>query len=458
MRASEPINGNRSHVGKNSSTRRQFVKQGTALAAGGLSVLGATSTPARAATTGPRSSPRARRAQVTGAVTFVIWADAVETASWDPIVAAFNVEHPDIEVEVQAVPAESWAGFFDAVSTRIAGGQVPDVMRVATEGQQLFASRGLVEPLDAYIERDQEELQDFFDDVHPNLMEWTRTYSSPDDQLYYIPHGFNTMCVWYSTELFGQAGVEEPTDDWSWDDFRAAAEQLTQPGQVYGMHVSPAYFASVMPWFLTNGTSTLNEDWTESLVAQPASIEAAQWMRSLVEDGISPQPGGEFDAFAAMAQGQVAMFGGGRWPTASMRALDYVDKVKLVAWPQRTTKGSPVGWDGHPIMQASENKDAAWEFVKFLASEEAQRIEVEQGGPTVPPRQSLATSEAFLENAPEGMSKLYEALDYATPIPSPRAGNVIEQDIIDTFTQILAGNAEPEEALQQLDQQIQANL
>lgn len=401
---------------------------------------------------------RAARRQVSGRVVFVIWADAVETASWDPIVAAFNVQQPDIEVEVQAVPAESWAGFFDAVSTRIAGGDVPDVMRVATEGQRLFASRGLVQPLDDYIERDQDELQDFLDDVHPNLMEWTRTYSSTDGQTYYLPHGFNTMALWYSTELFQEAGVEEPTDDWTWDDFRAAAEQLSQPGQVFGMHVSPAYFASVMPWFLTNGISTLNEDWTQSTVAEPAAVEAATFMRSLVADGISPQPGGEFDAFASMAQGRLAMFGGGRWPTASMRELDYVDKVKLVAWPQEVGKGSPVGWDGHPIMQASENKDAAWEFVKFLASEEAQRIEVEQGGPTVPPRQSLATSEAFLANAPEGMSKLYEALDYATPIPSPDEGNIIEQDIIDTFTQILAGNAEPEEALATLDQQIQASL
>jgi multiple sugar transport system substrate-binding protein len=224
------------------------------------------------------------------------------------------------------------------------------------------------------------------------------------------------------------------------------------------MDVPPAYFGSVMPWFLTNGASTLNADWTESTVSEPAAVEAATWMRSLVEKQISPQPGGEFDTFAVAGQGKLAMFGGGRWPTAAIREVNYVDKMKLVAWPQKTGKGSPVGWDGHPIMRASQNKEAAWEFVKFLASTEAQQIEVGQGGPTVPPRRSLAQSEAFLSNAPAGMNKLYEALDYATPIPSPAAGNVIEQDIIDTFTQILAGNSEPEEALATLDQQIEANL
>ena len=39
-----------------------------------------------------------------------------------------------------------------------------------------------------------------------------------------------------------------------------------------------------------------------------------------------------------------------------------------------------------------------------------------------------------------------------------RSTTEFEQDIIDTFTQILAGNAEPEEALATLDQQIQASL
>jgi multiple sugar transport system substrate-binding protein len=430
------------------SSRRQIIARGGALGAAGLGA---------ASSRFPLVSI-ARQAKPSGNISFAIWADAIENASWDPIVSAFNEEYPDVTVEVRGIPAESWAGFFDAVSTQIAGGEIPDVIRVATEGQRLFASRNLVEPLDDLIERDMDELQDFMDDVHPNLMEWTRTYSSTDGQTYYLPHGFNTMCLWYSVELFQQAGVEEPTDDWTWDDFRAAAEAVTQPGSVYGMSVEPAYFASVMPWFLTNGTSTLNDDWTESLVSEPAAIEAATWMRSLVEDGISPQPGGEFDAFATMAQGRLAMFGGGRWPTASMRELDYIDKVKLVAWPQKVEKGSPVGWDGHPIMRESKNKEAAWAFVKFLASTTAQEIEVGQGGPTVPPRQSMATSDAFLANSPEGMNKLYEALDYATPIPSPDAGNIIEQDIIDTFTQILAGNTTPEEGLTALDQQIESNL
>lgn len=392
-----------------------------------------------------------------GNITFAIWANAVEQASWDPIVARFNELVPDVEVTIQAIPAETWTGFFDAVSTKIAGGQIPDVIRVATEGQRLFASRGLVAPLDDLLSRDANELAEFFDDVHPNLVNWG-TLSATDGKTYYLPHGFNTLLMWCNSEVFADAGIDLPTDDWTWDDFLTSATAITKPGERFGVHVPAEYFTAVMPWFLTNGASTLNADWTKSTCATPEAIESATFMRSLVEQQISPQPGGEFDGIAQSGNGKLGMYPGGRWPTAGVRDLEMTDVMKLYAWPQKTAKGSPVGWDAHPIMQASTNKEAAWAFVKFLASKDAQEIEVSQGGPTVPPRRSLASSDAFLKDSPEGTEKLYTALDYATPIPSPNKGNIVEKDIIDTMKQILSGAVSPEEGLTQLDEKITNSL
>ena len=224
------------------------------------------------------------------------------------------------------------------------------------------------------------------------------------------------------------------------------------------MYVEPAYFAGIMPWLLTNGASTLNADWTEATVSSPQAVEAFDFARSLVEQGISPEPGGTFDPYSVTAQGQLAMFGGGRWPVIDMRNLNFVDEMKIVPYPQNEEKGSPVGWNAYPIMRESQNKEAAWAFVKFIASEKASEYFARQGGTIVPPRKSVAMSDAFLANAPEGSEKLYEALDYSTPIPSPEEGSVIEREIIDTFTQILAGSVDTEAALQELNQKIQSEL
>jgi multiple sugar transport system substrate-binding protein len=182
-------------------------------------------------------------------------------------------------------------------------------------------------------------------------------------------------------------------------------------------------------------------------------------MRSLVEQKISPPPGGTFDRFTAAAQGKLAMFGGGRWPIINMRALNTVDKMKVAQWPQKTQKGSPVGWDGYGILKDSPNKEAAWAFVKFTTSKQAGEYFVAQGGgTTVPLRKSVANGGAYLSNAPKGIEKLYTALDYATPIPSPDKGNIIQKDIEDAWAQMLAGNVSVEQGLAQLDQKIKANL
>lgn len=392
-------------------------------------------------------------------VTLVRYGDAESSKIWKDMLKLFNEDHPDIEVDYRNIAASSWSEFFDTVSVQIAGGQVPDVVQVATEGQRLFASRNLVEPLDEYIDRDREELEPYFSSVHPNLMQWSKELvTQGDDATYYLPGGFNTMCIYYSTEAFAQAEVDEPADDWTWDDFLAISEQIKEKLDTFAMAVSSSYFAGSMPWLLTNGASTMNDDWTKATIATPEAVEAAEFMRLLVERGLSPKPGGEFDAFTAMTQGKVAMFGGGRWPLISLRNLDYVDRVKIAPWPQQTQQGSPVGWDAYPIMRESKNKEGAWELVKFMATREASERYAELSGTIVPPQEDIALSDSFLNNAPEGSEKLFEALSYATPIPSPDQGSVIEQDIIDTFTQILSGNAEAESALNDLNEKIESKL
>lgn len=440
-------------------SRRNFLKRagmgGLALgAAGTLGSLAAACGGAESQSEGP--APKGTK--VSGALSLVYMGTAEAQKSWNALFELFGKQYPDVQLDARGIPAENWTSFFDTVSTQIAGGKVPDVIQVATEGQRLFASRGLVEPIDAYIDRDKEEIDEFYNDIHPNLIDWNDKYSSPDENTYYLPGEFNTMCVWYNSKLLREAGVDEPTDDWTWDDCMSSAARVSETGGAFGMYVEAAYFTGIMPWLLTNGASTLNSEWTEAMVNTPEAVEAVEFMRSMVERGISPKPGGTFDPFSATAEGKLGMYGGGRWPVVSMRNLDFVDQMKIVAWPQRQGKGSPVGWNGYPIMRESENKEAAWAFVKFIASKEASEYFARQGGTIVPPRRSVAMSDAFLSNAPEGSDKLYDALEYATPIPSPDQGSVIEQEIADTLTQILAGNAQTQQALDELDQRIQGEL
>lgn len=439
--------------------RRDFLRQtGMAgLAFGATGALGSIAT--ACGDSQGNQGPAPSGSEVSGEITMVyanIVGLRIEDA-WADLFESFQEEYPNVKVNINGIPADDWSTFFDTMSTRIAGGQSPDVIQVATEGQRLFADQGLAMPIDEYLERDRDELEGYFNDVHPNLLEWNRQYSSPDDSIYYLPGEFNTMCMWCNMQMFEEAGVSEPTDNWTWDDYRTAAETIASSGNKFGGYVFPAYFASVAPWFLTNGTNTLNEQWTEATVDNPAAIEAANFMRSMIEEGISPSPGGTFDEFATMADGELAMFGAGRWALTPIRQQDMVDQVKIVDWPQREEKGTPVGWNSYALMRDSQNKEAAWALIKFMTSETASEFFATDLA-IVPPRRSVATSDAFVSNSPEGIEKLYDALEYAAPLPAPAEGSLIESEIVDTFTQILAGNANAEEALEQLDESIQSEL
>jgi multiple sugar transport system substrate-binding protein len=404
------------------------------------------------------SQTRAQTPQPSGKITLAYLGTADQQDAWNSLFGLFAEKYPDIQLEAIGNPVDNWAGFFDAISTQMAGGQVPDLIQVATEGQRLFASKGLVEPIDDLLQRDGGELAEFFTDIDPNLVEWNKTYSSPDGQTYYLPGEFNTMCMWYSTEAFANAGIEEPTDAWTWDDFSAMSDAFVAKG-IFSYAGTNGYFVGVMPWLLTNGGSSLSEDWKTATLNTPQAIEAATLMRTMVEKKWSPEPGGgAYDAGAQMAQGKLAMFGGGRWPVIGMRKLEYIDKLKIVPWPQKTGLGSPVGWNAYPIMKGTKNKEAAWAFVKFITSKEASEYFATQGGTIVPPRKSVAESDAFLSNAPAGSDKLYAALSYATPIPSPDKGNLVQADIEAAYLDIMTGNVDPEEGLNELNQKVQDNL
>lgn len=390
-----------------------------------------------------------------GTVTFVYYGDAEDQKNYEKLFTKFKADHPEITLKAQGIAANSWADFANAVSTRLAGGQPLDVVQIATEGQRIFASKGLLEPLDEYIARDQAAVDAYYQDTPPQLKEWLQQYASTDGKTYYMPGGYNTMALYCSGKIFSEAGVDIPTDAWTWDDFRAAGQTIKSKTGAYLTAAGAGYFTDVMPWLLTNGASTFNEDWSQPTLDNPAAVEALTFVRSLVVDGLAPKPGGTFDAPTAMSQGKLATFGGGRWPTTDLRRLKAVEGVQLVTWPEKVGPGSPVGWDAWPILKGSKNKDAAWTLITYLISEQFGDTITTGGGATVPARISDATGEAFLQDAPANTEVLYELLEVATPIPAPDRGAESQKAIEEAWLQGISGTKEPQAALSEANAKLQ---
>lgn len=173
--------------------------------------------------------------------------DASQQAAFKSLFAEFSKVHPEVTLQAQGIPSGNWATFSNTVATRIAGGQVPDIIQIATEGQRIFSSKGLLEPLDPYFAKDKDVVDDYFADIDPNLKKWNTQYASPDGKTYYVPGGYNTVCMYVNTEVLGKAGVEVPGDDWTWDDFTAAAKAVKEKTGAFMLPAGNGYFTDVMP-------------------------------------------------------------------------------------------------------------------------------------------------------------------------------------------------------------------
>lgn len=386
-----------------------------------------------------------------GELTFVYMGDVGQQEAFNALFAKFSSVEPNIKVKIQGIPSGDWATFSNTVSTRLAGGEEIDIIQVATEGQSLFASKGILTDLTPFIEQDKEYVDEYLSDIDPKLVEFNEKYASgPNGETLFIPGGYNTMAMYLNKKVFDDAGVPIPEDgNWTWDEFLAAGKQIKERTGAYLMPSSNSYFGAIMPWLTTNGASPFSEDWKTATIDTPEAVEAAQFARQLAELELVPEPGGQFDADSAFAQGKLAIIPGGRWITIGLRATDQVENAVVVNWPTKRQNGTPVGWDAWNITERSQNKEAAWKFIKFMMSKEGSEFFASEGGTIVPARLSVANSDYFLKNAPEHSERLAEALSWATAIPSIARGAEAQKEMEEAWLTIISGQGDAAEILQQ---------
>ncbi|MBN2472464.1 MAG: extracellular solute-binding protein, partial [Anaerolineae bacterium] len=127
------------------------------------------------------------------------------------VVAAFNEEYPNINIEYVNVTGIDHAEVASKILSQLAAGQPVDVGYAATEATQLYAGEGLALPLTQRVMDSQEELAEYFADVSPVLTE-TMLY---EGDLYQLPRDFNAANMYFNMELLEAAGLEMPGEDWT---------------------------------------------------------------------------------------------------------------------------------------------------------------------------------------------------------------------------------------------------
>ena len=399
--------------------------------------------------------PAAQAEPVT--VTWAFWGSPEEAASHQVVADAFMAEHPEIKIEVWNQP---WEDYFTKIQALWASGDaktIPDVAFLWPTPK--YASEGVLENLDSYIEASGYDLNDYW----PGLLESAKY----DGSVYGFPRDIEANVLYYNKDLFDAAGVSYPDDTWTWDDLQAAAEKLT----VKDASGNTTQYALAMEggvgkyskWIMQNGGAILDDmrNPSKCMMDDPKTVEAVTFFADLINNGYAMRPadlsqaGGDSAVFAS---DQAAMIIQNTSRVSAFNAAGKNYDVAVVPIPAGGQRFNGAGGAAWVMSSGSDNKDAAWTFLQWLQSTDGGEKIYTERGEIFPALQSVANSPTFMTDQPPANKQ--GILDEAAASGIGSFGYFPEWDELDgsilqpAMDLIWAGEATPAEELPALCEQV----
>lgn len=263
-----------------------------------------------------------------------------------------------------------------------------------------YEANGWVEPLNDYFEGDEEFDVDDFLDVP------VEQSTGSDGQMYAIPVFDEHYVLYYNKDYFEEAGIEKIPE--TYEELIDTAAKLTDPdNNRYGISMRGDGYASVLTWITiarAYGADYFKDGVCD--ITSPEAIKAIEIYQELLK--YSP-PGylskGWSETSDDFAQGIAAMridcdtqYTYATDPESSLVS----DSVGFAVIPKGDVKasGSESGWS-LAMSAGSENKEAAWEFIRWVSGKDMDVYAATQGNFSA--RESTWENEKVLATYPEDL-------------------------------------------------------
>ncbi|MCA9868427.1 MAG: sugar ABC transporter substrate-binding protein [Anaerolineales bacterium] len=380
-------------------------------------------------------------------VSFTVSGDAAEYAAYETLVAAFEAAHPEIDVTLTHIPS---AGDYSAkLVTDFAAGTPPDVSLLNYRRVPAFAAAGQMEPLGPYLDKSELIAREDFYPITIDAFTW-------QGDILCIPQNVSSLVVYYNRDLFAAAGVAEPADDWTWDDFVTTAVTLTRDSDgdgtidQYGAGIEPSLYR-LAPFVWQNGGRLVDDpaNPTQLGLTRLPSLQALEWFVALqTVHHVVPDRTAEaaIDSETRFIQGTTAMFFDSRRGTPTFREAADFD-WDIAPLPRGQEAAGILHSDAYCLSAAAKDKDAAWSLIEFANSPEGQTI-IAGTGRTVPSLRAVAESDAFLDPAarPSRSQVFLDSVDHLQIVPLISTWEDIESTASEEIERAFYGDITAEEA------------
>ena len=281
----------------------------------------------------------------------------------------FNATHDDIELKIES-PNEAMT----ILKTRLIKEDYPDIIGI---GGDINYSNFL----DAELFMD---ISDFegVDDIKSAYMQIEENLEFiPQDGVYALPYVANAAGILYNKEMFSENGWKIPT---TWTEFTELCDTISETTDI-----DPLYFGFKDTWTTLAPWNALAVGLADSDICSQVNAgkttfsegykEVAEKMKSLLQYAEpNPYAYSYNDACTAFARGESAMYVIGSYAVPQILSVNPDMEIDSFPFPANENEADNVLNSGvdlqFSVMKKCENKEAAYEVLRFLYEDETVQI------------------------------------------------------------------------------------
>lgn len=317
--------------------------------------------------------------------TITMWTRAATETQSNLLVGAYNAAHEN-QVELTVIPTDD---YMPRLGTAAGAGELPDIMGLDVVFVPQFTTAG------AFLDiTDRIAGLPFAGDLAMSHID----VGTLDGRQYVVPHTMDLSIYFYNKDLYEQAGLDPDQPPTTLEEFAEHARAIDALGDdiygtFFGGNCGGCLVFTWWPSLWADGHEVMNEDGTESLLANPEAQAVYDVWKGLVDDGVVA-PGTQDEQgptwVGVFPEGNIGIM-----PMPSTQLGLMPDTFETGVAPIRGVDGGEstfVGGDSIGISANSEVPDQAWHFIAWTLSEEAQ-VEILAANRDVIARTDLASNQ-----------------------------------------------------------------
>lgn len=362
------------------------------------------------------------------------------------LIDQYNSEHPDVKINELYSSNDL---VLQKVLTAVRGDSAPDVAYMFGSWSPNIAQIPQLVDMSSYVTDPAWK----WDDFYPG----ERAAATVGDKVVGVPALVDNLAIVYNKQLFADAGIEPPNENWTWDDFRSAAAKLTDPAKGQYGWLIPADGSEdtvwhYLPMLWEAGGDILSEDNESATFNSEAGVKALTLLQQMaVNDKSLYLDTTNENGPKLMNSGKVGMLITGPWDLSSLSDIDYGVQVMPTfagANGGHQTISGPDNWV--VFDNGDERKQAAVDFVQWLTAPEQVKA-FSLGTGDLPTRTSVGEDQEFVAQLDEGLPGVGVFVENLSNVqkarPTVEQYPAISEALGQAIVAVLLGEDQPQAAL-----------